>query len=265
LATDGFSLTAYPQAYDTAVNPNMLTARSLSVLGNNGEFPSRPNMPLGVGIPLTADFAHNYTADTDPNFWQPLALSTSVTQNGIPIPGGIQSFVGVQSLATTPFTLTRTDPLKPWLDPFGGPSRISTPGHPSASDATYKLLALDVLEKSSKLNDSTLIDISPGAFGNNPLGSDSGTGYAVNLITGLPYAPDLAKRGDFTRVIAEFWADGPNSETPPGHWHVLANEVADDALTVKKIRGTGPTLNDLEWDVKTYFALAGAVHDAACA
>ena len=73
------------------------------------------------------------------------------------------------------------------------------------------------------------------------------------------------KRGDFVRVLAEFWADGPNSETPPGHWNVLANYVADHPLTVKKIGGTGSVVDDLEWDVKEYFALNAAVHEAACA
>ena len=268
-STDGFSQTTYPQAYNSAVNPNMLvvsgsTVRAMSVLGNNGEAPSQANMPLGVGFPLIANTAQAYTHDADPNFWQPLALSAVVSQNGIPVPGGVQAFVGVQSLATTPFTLTRLDPVKPWIDP-GGPSRLSMPGYPSATDAGYKVAAMDVLEKSSKLNDNTIIDISPGAIGNNPLGADTGTGYTVNPVTGLPYMANPVKRGDFARVIAEFWADGPNSETPPGHWHVLANQVADDPLTVKKIGGVGPTVNDLEWDVKTYFSLAGAVHDAACA
>ena len=263
-ASDGFSQTTYPQAYNSAVNPNMLAARAMSVLGNNGEFPTQANMPLGVGVPLIANTDQGYTADTDPNYWQPLALSASVTQNGIPTPGGIQTFVGVQSLATTPFSLTRTDPVKPWIDP-GGPSRLSTPGNPSPTDAGYKAGAMDVLEKSSKLNDQTIINISPGAIGNNPLGADTGTGYAVNPVTNLPYGSEFVNRGDYVRVLAEFWADGPNSETPPGHWHVLANEVSDDPLTVKKIGGVGPLVNDLEWDVKIYFSLAGAVHDAACA
>ena len=263
-ATDGFSQTTYPQAYNATVNPNMLTARVMSVLGNNGEFPSEANMPLGVGVPLIANREQSYTADTDPNFWQPLALSSSVTQNGIPTPGGIQTFVGVQGLATTPFSLSRTDPLKPWIDP-GPPSRLSLPGQPSPTDAAYKAAAMDVLRKSAKLNDPTVLNFSPAAFGNNPPGTDSGTGYPVNPVTGLPYPQNLVTRGDFTRVLAEFWADGPNSETPPGHWHVVANEVSDNPLTVKKIRGTGPTVNDLEWDVKTYFSLSAATHDAACA
>lgn len=280
--TDGFSRTTYPEAYDVAVNPNMITAvisnpgtpppdtitifpRAIPVLGNNGEGPpSQPNMPLGLGIPLMANTEQAYTHDTNPNFWQPLALSTSVTQNGIPTPGGAQSFVGVQGLAITPFSLTRTDPLKPWID-IGPPSRLSLPGNPSASDAGYKAAAMDVLRKSARLNDQTVLDFSPATYGNNPIGTDDGTGHPFNPVTSAPFAPNPVKVGDFFRVLAEYWSDGPNSETPPGHWHVLANEVADHPLTVKKIRGTGSTLNNLEWDVKTYFSLSGATHDAACA
>lgn len=250
-SSDGFSQTTYPQAYTNAINPNM--DQPLSVLGTNAFF--IPNMPLGYGIP----------AGTNPNFWQPLALSVGVSQNGIPEPGGIQGFLGVQSLATTPFSLTRTDSTKPWLDPFGGPSRLSHGGTTSATDAAYKAAALGVLVASSQLNDTEMINISPAAIGNNPLGSDSGTGFVTNPVTGGTYAADMVERGDFTRVLAEFWADGPNSETPPGHWHVLANEVADRPEFVKRIRGTGPVVNDLEWDVKTYFAISGATHDAACA
>jgi hypothetical protein len=44
---------------------------------------------------------------------------------------------------------------------------------------------------------------------------------------------------------------------------VVANYVADHPLFVKRIGGTGPIVNDLEWDVKVYLALNGAVHDAA--
>jgi hypothetical protein len=75
----------------------------------------------------------------------------------------------------------------------------------------------------------------------------------------------VVKRGDLARVLAEFWADGPSSETPPGHWNVLANYVADHPLTVKKIGGVGLVVDDLEWDVKVYFTLNAAVHEAACA
>jgi hypothetical protein len=66
-------------------------------------------------------------------------------------------------------------------------------------------------------------------------------------------------------VLAEFWADGPNSETPPGHWFTILNYVNDYPGFQKRFQGTGPVLDDLEWDVKAYLVLGGAVHDAAIA
>jgi len=108
-----------------------------------------------------------------------------------------------------------------------------------------------------------MIDISPGAPGmNNPLGSDAGTGHPINPATGEPYAANVVNRGDFVRVVAEVWADGPHSETPPGHWNVIANYVSDH-LAVKRIGGNGRPMGNLEWDVKMYLAVNGAVHDAA--
>lgn len=55
------------------------------------------------------------------------------------------------------------------------------------------------------------------------------------------------------KVIAEYWADGPNSELPPGHWTEFAAFVAErDHL-------------DLAASVKLYFALANAILDASVA
>ncbi|MEQ1749937.1 MAG: vanadium-dependent haloperoxidase, partial [Prosthecobacter sp.] len=201
---------------------------------------------------------------TDPNLWQPLALDAAVSQNGIPIPNSIQSYVGVTWLSTLPFALSRANPTDLWLDP-GPLYQVTTPTYISSSDAIYKAAAMEILRKSSQLSSNTVIDISPGVFGNNPLGADTGTGHPVNPVTGLPYEPNVVKLGDFARIMAEFWADGPHSETPPGHWHVLANEVADNPDFQKRIGGTGPIVSDLEWDVKTYFSLSAATHDAACA
>ncbi len=84
----------------------------------------------------------------------------------------------------------------------------------------------------------------------------------MNPVTGQPYAPNVVPKGDFARVLAEFWADGPKSETPPGHWNTLANSVSDD-LAEHRLWGEGEPVGRLEWDVKLYFALNGAVHDAA--
>lgn len=207
----------------------------------------RNGMPQG-GIPWL----------TNPNAWQPLAFDAAFTQNGI-VADLVQSYVGVTWLETQPFSLSRPDAAKPWLDP-GGPSLLG-----GVSDAAYKNGALSVLQDSSRLNDPTIIDISPATLGQNPPGSDAGTGHDLNPVTGQPYPANLVARGDFARVLAEFWADGPSSETPPGHWHVLANEVTDAPGLVKRIGGTGPVVSDLEWEVKLYFSLAGATHNAACA
>jgi len=82
-------------------------------------------------------------------------------------------------------------------------------------------------------------------------------------VTGKPYEKQIVPLGDYTRAIAEFWADGPNSETPPGHWFVIANTISQHPAFVRRFEGKGPILGTLEWDVKVYFALGGAMHDAA--
>ena len=64
-------------------------------------------------------------------------------------------------------------------------------------------------------------------------------------------------------MLAEFWADGPDSETPPGHWFTIINYVHDHPQFERKMAGQGAVLDDLEWDVKAYFALSGALHDVA--
>ena len=200
------------------------------------------------------------TRATDPNRWQPLAFTNAVSQNNIPV-DLIQKFLGAQWLGVRPFALARNDSTLPWFDP-GPPPRLSGVG-----DAQYRSEVIDVIRRSSELtpDDGVLLDISPGAFGNNSLGANDGTGHRLNPATGEPYAANVVKRGDFARVLAEFWADGPNSETPPGHWNTIANYVSDSPSFVKRLGGTGPVLDDLEWDVKLYFALNAAVHDAACA
>ena len=206
----------------------------------------------------------------DINHWQRLQVVNAVDQNGFPL-GPIQTYLGAQWLGVRPFALTRTDPTKPWIDP-GPPPYFGTATH---TQFVNEVVA--VITASSQLtpDDGITNDISPGALGNNSLdyagdyGNGNfnifdGHGYTVNPVTGQPYAANLVRRGDFARVLAEFWADGPNSETPPGHWNVLANYVADN-MPVKKIGGVGPVVDELEWDVKMYFALNAAVHEAACA
>src|SRR5439155_7597173 len=125
-----------------------------------------------------------------------------------------------------------------------------------ATHAAFGSNVVEVIRRSSELtpDDGTNIDISPGAFGNNPLGTNDGTGHTNNPATGLPYAANVVKRGDFVRVLAEFWADGPNSETPPGHWNLIANSGSDSTNLVKSIIAAGSVLVDVDGAVKLSLA-----------
>jgi hypothetical protein len=197
----------------------------------------------------------------DPNRWQPLAFDFRVLQNGIVIGESIQEFINPNWGKVEAFGLTDEDLAFPWVyhDP-GLPPQLG-----GAGDAQFKANAVEVIGFNSRLDPTfpETIDISPGSYGNNPLGGNDGTGHPVNPYTGEPYASNVVKVGDFGRVMAEFWADGPASETPPGHWNTLANYVADHPLFEHRFSGQGEVLDALEWDVKVYLALNGALHDAA--
>ena len=62
---------------------------------------------------------------------------------------------------------------------------------------------------------------------------------------------------DEQKVIAEYWADGPRSELPPGHWDLFAQFVA-------RRDHHGDRSHGLEQDVKLFFALTNAIADAGC-
>jgi hypothetical protein len=197
----------------------------------------------------------------DPNHWQPLALAEQISQNGLPIPGQVQAFIGPHWGHVRSFALPPSEPGTP-IDP-GPPPLLGD----AATDDAFKQAAVDIIGYSSQLDasDGVRIDIGPGAMGDNPLGTNDGNGHDRNPATGDPYARNLVLRADYQRALAEYWADGPKSETPPGHWNLIANEVADTPGFELRIGGEGPEVDRLEWDVKTYFALNGAVHDAAIA
>jgi hypothetical protein len=62
-----------------------------------------------------------------------------------------------------------------------------------------------------------------------------------------------ATLNDRTKSIAEWWADGPGSETPPGTWMLFAKQVSD-----RKHHSLGQ-------DVRMHFALSNAMFDAGIA
>jgi hypothetical protein len=58
---------------------------------------------------------------------------------------------------------------------------------------------------------------------------------------------------DRMKAIAVYWADGPSTETPPGHWMLFAQAVS------------ARDRNSIDDDVKLFFALANALLDASIA
>jgi hypothetical protein len=241
--------------------------------------------------PLILDIYEDQNDLVNPNAWQPLAFDVFVDQSGNPFPLNTPQFLSPEWGQVTPYSLKGQD-LEVINNNFdcyvyknpGPPEYIQNSVSNGISDP-YKWHFALVAAWSSHLdpNDATLIDISPASLGNYDLnnfpetfteyqnfydffnGGDASTGHNLNPVTGNPYQPQLIKRSDYARVLAEFWADGPDSETPPGHWFTLLNYVSDHNLTVKKIEGQGDVVSNLERDVKAYLTLGGAMHDAAIA
>lgn len=58
---------------------------------------------------------------------------------------------------------------------------------------------------------------------------------------------------DTDKAIVEYWMDGPQSETPPGHWNLFAQQVS---------RRDGHGIDE---DVAVFFALNNALFDASVA
>jgi hypothetical protein len=255
-------LQQYENAYYETVNPPLIT--------NNA---GNPNM-------------------VDPNRWQPLALETFIDQAGNLIDGSTPDFLSPEWGNVSPFSLNNNDRTTytrsgetyyVYQDPGTPPFLDTLEQNESSEQYKWGFSLVSVWGSHLSPDDGVFLDISPKSIGNisssdfpsyfnefpgfyNRLeGGDTGKGRALNPVTQEPYPEQLVPRGDYSRVLAEFWADGPDSETPPGHWFVLLNKVNDHPLLEKRLGGKGVLLSDLEWDVKSYFIMGGTMHDAAIA
>ncbi|MEM9034880.1 MAG: hypothetical protein AAGD18_09845 [Actinomycetota bacterium] len=181
--------------------------------------------------PLVVDLGEIHLPD--PDRWQPLALEDQRTQNDVPIPAFVQEYIGPHWGFVEPFALDRADDGLP-IDP--GPPPLFADDPDAYADA-----AMEVLEFGALLDTDSPETVAIG-------------GTEVLL-------------ADYGRVVAEYWADGPDSETPPGHWNTLAFAVSDRLAERGELRlgGDGPELDRLEWDLAVGLTLNGALHDAAIA
>jgi len=246
--------------------------------------------PLNEPLPLITG-GQNYLSD--PNRWQPLEFDQSfVDQSGNEIKEGIIEFLSPEWGNVIPFSYDETD-ISAYLREDVTYQVYEDPGPPPYLDSTnnisiddpYKwgFALVSVWSAHLDVNDGIMMDISPNAIGNIEVddfpsqysdldtfydlidGGDISKGYSLNPVTNEPYPVQMVPRADYARVLAEFWADGPDSETPPGHWFTLLNYVNDHPQFEKKFMGRGRVVDDLQWDVISYFILGGAMHDAAVA
>ncbi len=260
-------------------------------LSQVGEWGTHANQYYAsINPPLNMNGSGWNTEILDWNRWQPLSVGIFIDQGGNSIPGWAATFIWAEWGNVQPFSLRedqktiheRDGHIYPtYLDPGSPPQILS--GSANIDDLGTKLYKWNfelVWLWSSHLDprDNVMIDISPTKLGNTETlpttfadmmnfydiknGGTKTLGRSINPKTGNPYTSEIVPRGDYTRAIAEFWADGPSSETPPGHWFSLLNTISDK-IPNKYWEGKDPKIDSLEWDIKSYFTLGGAMHDAA--
>ncbi len=242
--------------------------------------PSNPSMLLELSGNLNI---------IDFNRWQPLRFTQFIDQGGNPLENNTPGFLSPEWGQVSPFslqeedlTIYQRDDFDYWVyhDP-GPPAYWEAQGGGNSAEYQWGYGLVSAWSSHLDPADGVMWDISPASIGNMTVedyptsieglrdfynfedGGDKSVGHDINPKTGQPYTPQIVHRADYARVLAEFWADGPDSETPPGHWFTILNYVNDQPDLVKKMRGQGEVLDDLEWDVKAYFALGGTMHDVA--
>jgi hypothetical protein len=245
------------------------------------------NPPLDPVVPTSIE------ALVDPDRWQKLELAVFVTKTGDAI--APPDFETPEWGNVTPFALTAADrseyerdgtTYRVYKDP-GKPPLLSETDPDALPDEYiwgHSLVGIWAGHLDPRRgHGARIVDISPASIGNNPVlpetiaglrdfydtltGGDSSRGHPLNPATGLPYEPQAVPLGDYARVLLQYWADGPfTAETPAGFMMGLLNrEISDAQGFERRLGGTGPILGKLEWDVKAYFALSAATHDAAVA
>lgn len=158
--------------------------------------------------------------DFDPNHWQPLRVPTGtvVDDNGIPI------------ATDDPASYVDQVPLGPgWgnVDTFAlmDVSSVLPPAPPQLGDMS------EYVDATGKV-------------------TTGDAAYREQFNAVLEASANLTEE---QKVIAEFWADGPRTESPPGHWNQIAQDIAFR-------EGHG-----IDEDAKMFLALNAAIFDAGIA
>lgn len=179
----------------------------------------RPYEPVnGAGA---VDRLGEFEAAFDPNRWQPLRVP-----NGSLVDDDARPLVdelNLDSFGDQQFLTPHWGSVTPFALSHGSELRPSPPPL-HGSDAPY-------------------VD----ALGNRSTNHDAWVRQFTEVVR---FSAELT---DEHKIIAEFWADGPRTEAPPGHWNQLAHGLIErDGL-------------DLEASVKLYFTMNAGLLDAGIA
>ncbi|MEM9230951.1 MAG: DUF6851 domain-containing protein [Pseudomonadota bacterium] len=159
--------------------------------------------------------------DFDPNHWQPLRVPTGTVtdENGVPIVDNDDPSSYIDQIALTP--------------------------HWGAVES-FALQSNDQFRPDAppQLGDFTTYVDGTGAVTTNDQAYRDQIAVVLEVSAGLTTEQ---------KVVAELWADGPRTESPPGHWNQIAQDIA-----LREGHG-------IDEDAKLFFALNAAVFDAGIA
>lgn len=240
--TQGFSrlLTALGYSVDPAVLASLdpSTPAGLGHLAANWILANRANDGSNP--------AGNYAQVTSANY-PTLYAPVNTAADGLPTsPGGIN------------FNAARWQPLRvpngTALDADGFP--FADPAVPSTyADQAFLTPHWGAVTSFSSLTFGQLRPVAPPQPGSNAPYTDAAgvvtsndASYHAQMDEIRTITANLSER---EKSIAEYWADGPNSDTPPGHW----NEFAQDVSYRDRY--------SLDQDVQLFFVLNGGLMDAA--
>jgi hypothetical protein len=224
----------------------------------------------------------------DPSRWQRLKMGVFTDKSDVTI-SGYPDFTTPQWGRVRPFAMAKPAGADVVFDPGAPP--MWGPNGKSNSHAEF-VGNHTVVAKCSSWNDpDDGVDwsISPGdhALGANTrfgatVGCDvnmslpcanEGVNHQFNPVTQQPFAANRVRRGDYLRVMSEywermFWRTGPESDSPTRLWNWLLDRVVlDDADFDFRWAGASSdaALDRQEFEVRAYLLLNGGMHDAAIA
>lgn len=176
-----------------------------------------PYVPVNSPDPIAT--TGEFGPDFDPNRWQPLRVPNGTLVDSADRP--VIDRLNINSFGDQKFLSPHWGGVTPFALSFGGQLRPAAPPI-YGSESPYT----DALGAVSTGTEAYISQI------------DAVIAHSANL-------------NDREKIIAEFWADGPRTESPPGHWNQLTHGVIErDQL-------------DTVESVKLFFALNAALLDAS--